>query len=34
LLRRAGKPDSERRSLVEALAKPSWFDRKSGVPRL
>jgi biotin-(acetyl-CoA carboxylase) ligase len=34
LVRRAGKPESERKSLAEALATPSWLDRKTGVPRL
>ena len=26
LVRRVGKPDTERRPLLQALAKPSWHD--------
>lgn len=34
LSRRAGKNAMERQSLVAALKKPSWFDEKTGGPRL
>jgi biotin-(acetyl-CoA carboxylase) ligase len=33
LLRRVGKPAPERRSLVAALAAPSWLDPATGGPR-
>lgn len=33
LVRRAGKTEVERRTLVSALAKPSWLDPKTGGPR-
>jgi Biotin/lipoate A/B protein ligase family len=33
LVRRVGRRDVERRSLVRALAKPSWFDPVTGGPR-
>lgn len=34
LTRRVGKNAIERQALVPALASPSWFDPKSGGPRL
>jgi len=33
LLRRMGRPDVERRSLVAALKEPSWLDPATGGPR-
>jgi len=33
LVRRADRPDVERRSLIAALAKPSWLDPKTRGPR-
>ena len=33
LVRRVGKPDTERRSLVQALAKPSWLDPRTRGPK-
>jgi biotin-(acetyl-CoA carboxylase) ligase len=33
LIRRMGKTDIERKSLLTALAKPAWFDAKSKGPR-
>ena len=33
LVRRMGSPDLERRSLVHALARPSWLDPATGGPR-
>jgi Biotin/lipoate A/B protein ligase family len=34
LLRRTGKGETERRSLMAALAIPSWLDPQTGGPRL
>jgi hypothetical protein len=34
MVRHVGKPAVERRSLVPALAKPSWLDPSTGGPRL
>jgi hypothetical protein len=34
LMRRAGKPEPERRSLVAALATASWLDPVTGGPRV
>jgi hypothetical protein len=34
LVRRIGTNRTERHDLREALASPSWFDPKSGGPRL
>ena len=33
LVRRVGKPDAERRSLVAALATPIWLDPATRGPR-
>jgi biotin-(acetyl-CoA carboxylase) ligase len=33
LVRRVDRPDVERRSLIAALAKPSWFDAKARGPK-
>jgi biotin-(acetyl-CoA carboxylase) ligase len=33
LVRRVDGPDTERRPLISALAKPSWLDPKTGGPR-
>jgi biotin-(acetyl-CoA carboxylase) ligase len=33
LVRRVDRPDVERRSLIEALAKPSWLDPKMRGPK-
>ncbi len=33
LVRRMGKTETERRSLVQALAAPSWLDPATGGPR-
>ena len=33
LVRRVGKPDVERRSLIAALAQPSWLDPKMRGPK-
>ena len=33
LVRRVDKPGTERRSLVAALAKPSWLDPKTRGPK-
>lgn len=33
LVRRMASDNAERRSLVEALASPSWLDPETGVPR-
>jgi hypothetical protein len=33
LVRRVGKADTERRSLVPALQTPSWIDPQTGGPR-
>ena len=33
LVRRMGKAETERRSLVQALAEPSWLDPATGGPR-
>jgi hypothetical protein len=33
LLRHMGRSDVERRSLVDALARPSWLDAATGAPR-
>jgi hypothetical protein len=33
LVRRVGRVETERHSLLAALANPSWLDRTSGGPR-
>jgi hypothetical protein len=33
LVRRMGKTETERRTLVQALAAPSWLDPATGGPR-
>ena len=33
LLQRDAKRDAERVALIDALAKPSWLDPKTGGPR-